>query len=112
MNKSKIYIVNNSGQDFSNAFDYTDLTRCDAQVNLTEGSQSIFDIDRMICKIKERLKDSLKDDYILLSGSNILNVIAVGMQLQKYREANLLLYNAGERRYVMRMLTLDKIGAE
>ena len=112
MNKAKIYIVNDAGHDFSNAFDYTDLPRLQAQVNLTEGSQDIFDTDRMVYTIKQRLKHSLKEDYILLSGSSVLNAIAVGIQMLRFGEVNLLLYNAKERRYVLRTITLEKMGGK
>ena len=76
---------------------------------MTEGSQDIFDTDRLIYTIKQRLKESLKEDCILLSGSSVLNVIAVLIQLLKFEEANLLIYNAKERRYVLRTITLEKM---
>jgi len=109
MNATKIFIVNNAGHNFENAFDYTDLPRKKAEVNMTEGCQDIFDTDRLIYTIKERLEDSLRGDYILLSGSSVLNVIAVVIQLQKFREANLLIYHVKERRYVLRTITLEKM---
>jgi len=112
MNKSRIYVVNDAGHDFSNAFDCTGLSKDKAQINLTQDSQDIFDTDRLIHEIRDRLKDSAKIDYILLSGSSILNVISVVIQLLKFKEANILLYNARARKYVVRTITLQKMGGK
>jgi len=109
MTYSKIFICNYAGHDVSDAFRYTKLSPEEAQINLTEGNVDIFDVDRLIYFIKNRLKESSPEDYLLLSGGNILNCIAFSIWLQMHGIVKILIYNAKEKRYILREITHTKI---
>jgi hypothetical protein len=105
MNYSRIYVTNYAGHDLSHAFRFTALSRKEAQVNLTEGNVDIFDITRLIYTIKQKIRQSNKDDFLLLSGSIILNCIAFSQWLERHGMVNLLIYNSKERCYTLRKIT-------
>ena len=109
MNKNKIFVANFSGHDIEKAFDHTDLDPFKAQINLTEGNVDVFNLDRLIYVIKQKVRDSKPTDLLLLCGSVIINAIAVCQWLEKHGMARLLIYHAKERRYVLKEITHVKM---
>lgn len=109
MAKSKIYVANYSGHDISKAFEYTDLSPQEAQINLTEGNIDIFNTDRLIYTLKEKIRASHPEDLLLLCGSGIINSIASCQWLEKHKVIRFLIYNVKEQRYVFREVTHQQI---
>lgn len=105
MTSSRIFVVNFAGHDFSKAFEYTGLPQEEAQINITEGNVDVFDIHRVVYTIKEKIKQSKEDDYLLLAGSIVLNCIAFSLWLERHGMVNLLIYNSKERCYTLRKIT-------
>lgn len=96
--EGKVFIVNHIGKDVSDAMRFGTL------VPVTEGSVNIFNIDR----VKFDLSDTLdlhhfdnKNDYILLSGSTVLNFV-IGMLAAKYGSVNILIWDAKRQEYAER----------
>lgn len=109
MNNGKIFVVNFSGHNIEKAFDYTNIDPIKAQINLTEGNVDIFDLDRLIYVIKQKVRDSKPTDFLLLSGSVIINAIAVCQWLEKHGLVRLLIYHMKKKKYILRELTHTKM---
>lgn len=106
---SRIYVTNFAGHDLSDAFKFTRLSKEKAQVDITEGNVDIFDLERVIFVIKQKLKQSRRGDYLLFCGSILLAAVAFSIWLEKHKEVKLLLYNAKEKRYFLKRIKLSQI---
>lgn len=91
-----IYIVNSAGHNFSEAERF-------GQVEvLTEGKVNIFSTERIKGELEEGLRNVGKDDYLLLSGNVVLNVLAALIMKEKTGVINMLIYDAARKTYVPR----------
>ena len=52
------------------------------------------------------------DDWLLLSGSNIINVIAAAIVLNRHGEVKFLIYDAANKCYVPREINMKQITSE
>ena len=96
---AKVYVVNKSSHDFSEAKKFGQLVFC------TEGRMNRFGTNDMLRKVKDAMRDSEKEDYILLCSLNVLNSVACSIFARKHGTLNLLLYKEGE--YIERNHLLD-----
>ena len=85
----KVFIVNKSAHDFSQAEQYGELSF------MTEGRLNRFNINDMHRKIMDALKGSDKHDYIVPCSLNVLNSIACACFAVKHMKLNLLLFREG-----------------
>lgn len=100
----KVFIVNDSGHDYSSARVYGEL------VAMTKGTVPYIRKTRvlkMYRDITEILKDSKKEDYILQSGPSILFMISCIAFVVKHRRLNLLIFDG--KVYVVRNLLVDVV---
>ena len=95
----KVYIVNKSSHDFSAAEKFGKLIYC------TQGRMNRFATNDMIRKFKDAMRNSAKEDYVLLCALGVMNAIACSVFARKHGALNLLLYKDGE--YVERNHLLD-----
>ena len=94
---SKVYVMNKSGHDFSDAEKHGEL------VYLTEGKHNIFSTGAMIQDLKNKLRDfKPSEDFLLMSGSPFVAASAMSIILTKIRSVNVLLFDAKNRVYVPR----------
>jgi len=100
---SKVWIVNSAGHDFDAAKSYGEL------IPLTVGRVNIFNVERLLSEFKGMLANHEKDDWILLSGNAVLNVLAVAIVLAKHGEVKMLLYDVIKKEYVPREIKFDEI---
>lgn len=100
---SKVWIVNSAGHNFDAAESYGEL------IPLTVGKVNIFNVERLIREFKGMLANHKKEDWILLSGNVILNVLAVAIVLIKHGEVRMLLYDVIKKEYVPREIKFDEI---
>lgn len=99
MEESKVYIVNYAGYDYSAAMKYGKL------VPVTKGTVEIFKEHRMAYDIKQALVDfDPNKDYLLFSGSSIINVVASSIILAKFESYKCLIYGAKRGDYVERTI--------
>jgi hypothetical protein len=103
---SNVWIVNDGGHDFTDAAKYGKL------VSLTTGNINVFNVDRLQCSLAKALDIYKPADFLLLTGSTIINVLAVGIVLKQHGFAQILLYNAKDRNYIPRTITTHKTKKE
>ncbi len=99
----KVYIPNKSIHDFSAAEPFGEL------VFLSEGSLSRYKSSRIYRLFQNILKDSKRDDYLLVSGLTVLNLIAALILYDLHGQVNLLLFrnsNKGKH-YLERVIKID-----
>lgn len=88
----KVFVVNKSSHDYSKAEEFGEL------VFMTEGNiPSKFDTSRMYRIFYEYLKNSNSEDYILITGMNIMCSIASAMFATMHSRLNLLIYKQATR---------------
>ena len=97
---TKVYIPNKSIHDFSSAEEFGDL------YYLSEGNINRYNTSRLFRKFYPLLKDSQKEDYLLISGLTIANIVAAFILTLKHKRLNLLLFKTYNSRkgYVERIL--------
>jgi hypothetical protein len=96
---TKVFIVNRSFHDFSEAKKYGEL------VYLSEGSMDRYEINNMARQFKSVFEQSTKDDYIVLCSLNSMNAIACSIFAVMHGTLNLLLFKQGKG-YIERNLIL------
>ena len=96
----KVFVVNYSGHDLSAATKFGKL------IFLTESREiNVFDTDGLLVDLRMKLKDAEEGDFLLLSGSPVLNILAASVLLMRYGVLNLLIFNSKSREYVARTVT-------
>ena len=104
---SKFLIANATGHDFTSARKFGDEL-----VPITQGRINIFNFKAMVEEFKTIMKPYEKDDWLLLSGSNIINVIAAAIVLNRHGEVKFLIYDAANKCYVPREINMKQITSE
>lgn len=94
-----VWIANrNPARDYSRAKEYGPLRE------LTVGSVNVFALERVLADLHAALGEARPDDYLLLSGTNVVNAFAVALWLRRFGRVRLLLYDYKETRYWLREL--------
>lgn len=96
---TKVYIVNKSAHDFTEAEKYGEL------VFVTEGRLNRFNINDMHRRAKESFEDSVSADYIVPCSLNVLNSIVCATFAVMHKKLNLLLFKQGS--YIERNIVFD-----
>ncbi len=86
----KVYIVNKSFHDFSDAKKFGEL------IYLSEGRMDRYEINNMARQFEEVMKDSTSEDYIALCALSAMNAIACWLFGIKHGTLNLLLFKNGK----------------
>lgn len=94
----KVWIVNEAGHDFSPAEEYGELKA------LTVGDVNPLKVDRIAYNLARGIGGFIddKEDYLLLSGTPILNALAVHLWLRKFPKCKILQWNAPKGEYALR----------
>jgi len=92
----KVYVVNKSAHDFSSALDFGEL------IYLSEGPMNRYSTNNMHRQFGEILESSNPEDYILICGLGVMNVIACSLFVHRHQRLNLLLFKQGQ--YIERNL--------
>jgi len=82
----KVFVVNKSSHDYSNAEEFGNL------VFMTEGSLNRFSTSKMFRLFEKFIIRSKPHDYILISGMTVMCCIACSMFASKHGRLNLLIY--------------------
>jgi hypothetical protein len=101
-----VYIVNKGCHDYSKAQEFGTL------VYLSRDSYSRFSTGKIFRIFRELMKDSTKEDYILISGLSVMSSVACSIFAAKHQRINLLLYNSGpkiEEHYVRRTVVMEDL---
>lgn len=102
---AKVFIVNDSGHDFSSAKTRGQL------VVLSTGKVNVFATDRLLKELEEGLKDSGPDDYLLPAGNSVASCLAYSVLLVKHQKVNLLIYSFKNFEYEIRTVRAQQYGA-
>lgn len=97
---AKVFVANYAGHDLSDAERFGEL------IYVTEGNVNVFNTDRMMFTILKCLKDNNYDpdkDYILLSGSMVINFL-IGLLCTK---SKLLIWDPKIKQYEEREAEYD-----
>ena len=101
MNKSKVFVINKGGHDFTEATNFGDI------VYLSEGSLNRYAVTNMYRKFAPGISSSKPNDYILITGLTTMACIACAMFAHMHGRLNLLLFKSG--RYIERTLVLEEL---
>lgn len=100
---NKVYVCNYAGHNIHLAERYGEL------VILTEGKVNIFNTDRLLNELAQKLKDYKKQDYILLSGSPVIVFLISLVLSHKVDEFNMIIYNTKLGDYEIRRVFAKNI---
>lgn len=95
---AKVYVVNNVHHDFSKAEQYGEL------VYVTKGQLPIFKTSTVRAMLEKGLVKFTKDDYLLISGPAIVNIMAATLLFNKFDTVKFLVFDAKQQNYVVRHL--------
>lgn len=95
---AKVYIVNDANYDYSKAEQYGEL------VCVTRGKLPIFKTSTVRVMLEKGLASFTKDDYLLISGPAIVNVMAAIVLFNKFDTVKFLAFDAKQQNYVVRHL--------
>lgn len=73
-------------------------------VPITEGNVNHFNVDRLAVSIVEKLHDADEEDYVVISGSPLLNVVVTQLWLRRFKKLKLLQYSVRQNNYVVRLM--------
>jgi hypothetical protein len=95
---NKVYVVNKTGHDFSDAERFGEL------VFLSEGYMNRYATNNIIRQFQEVMSESGPKDYIVTCSLNVMNSIACAVFAHKHGTLNLLLFKNGvyiERNHIL-----------
>lgn len=95
----RVFVTNYAGHD------YSALNKYGKQVFITKGFISFQGLDRVKFTVAQGMMDSTAEDWLALSGTNILNVIAAVLWYQRHGRVKVLNYDKENRQYRELILT-------
>jgi len=95
---TKVYVVNNANHNYSKAEQYGEL------VYITKGKLPIFKTGTVRAMLEKGLVKFTKDDYLLISGPAIVNIMAATLLFNKFDTVKFLVFDAKQQDYVVRHL--------
>lgn len=102
--KPTVWLVNESGHDYTDAETYGQLRA------ITVHNIDPFNVDRLMWQISHVIaRLSHRDDYLLISGTPILTGLAMTMWLKTHDQCNILQWHAKDRVYVLSTITRDQL---
>lgn len=82
---TRVYVANYAGHDYSTALrQYGELHP------VIMGFIPFENLDRVKYRVAEALRDSWEEDWLILSGANIINVLAALIMFIKHRKVKIL----------------------
>lgn len=97
----RVFVTNYAGHD------YSALNRYGKKVFITKGFISFQGLDRVKFQVAQGLMDCGPEDWLALSGTNILNVIAAVLWYQRHGRVKVLNYDKESRQYRELILTTE-----
>lgn len=88
-----VWIANEGGHD------YKDAERFGRLMPITTGSVNPFNPDRLMVMVSHRLRVAAKEDFLAISGSPMLNAVALAMWLRRFGMCNVLLWSHRDKEY-------------
>lgn len=82
-----VFVVNFAGHD------YTQAEKWGPVRPMTMGFVSFESLDRLVFQFAGEIEKTSKDDWLLLSGAGVLNVIAAVIWFWKHKKINILVHD-------------------
>lgn len=79
--------------------DYSDARRWGQLVQITQGSIDTMNRDDLEDRIRRKLSDASKNDWVLLSGAPLVNILTVKVFLERFGSAKLLQWDGVLKEY-------------
>lgn len=98
--KPIVWLVNEGGHDYRLARKWGRI------VPLTAGNINPFQVDRLIVNLSQRLQMAQENDFIVVSGVALTNMLVLAIWLAKFPRANILQWAVQGSRYIK--LTIDR----
>lgn len=105
MNKApttRIYVVNDAGHRYDLALGLVENGKL---IPLTVGDVNPTQVDRLSFLLTQQIARSSPKDYLLLSGTPVLNAIAAALWILRHSEMRLLIFDAKIQGYVEKIVT-------
>lgn len=102
----KVYIPNDSGQDFKSAEAFGEL------VPMTTGTQNRWNMRGCYHTFFEKLQDSEPDDYLMLVGMATQIAIATGILARRHGVVNYLIFDPKHSSYQDCRITFSEVMSE
>jgi len=110
MNNSKVYITNFFPyQNYDGAFKHTNLSKEEAQCIMFKGFFPLRNLNKLCFEINEKIKDSKKNDLLLLTGKGILDGLVLWIWLMKHHAVKILIFNQQQDKYFMQALSVEDL---
>ena len=96
----KIFVPNKSIHDFSSAEEFGDI------IFLSEGNLNRYNTSKIYRLFYPIMKNSTPDDYLLVTGLPMANLVAAFILIKKHKRLNLLLFKSSKNKkeYLERIL--------
>lgn len=102
--ENKVWILNRkSYHDYSKAERYGELNEIFGE------DLPIFQTDKLIQMIREKIEIFSIEDSLLLSGNPLINIIAVSYLLSKHKQLKVLLFNVFNGDFILRTLRKEDL---
>lgn len=96
MVNQKVYIVSNTGHDYTPAERRGDL------VFIFGSKVNVFATDKMVKEVEQCLKDSSSEDFLLASGAAPASCAAFSVLMRKHAKVNFLIWSFRNQVYEIR----------
>lgn len=103
MNGERVWITNYAGHDYKSAEKYGEFKY------ITRGYVSFQSLDRVKYQIAETLKDSQKDDWLLISGRPLISILASFIWFYMHKQVKLLSWDQKTNKYRELIITEDNL---
>jgi len=101
--RKTVWIVNEGGHDYSAAETFGNL------IPVTVGAINPFNPDRIMVNVREIFKLARADDWVLISGNQMLCMVVFAMWLERFGTANILQWSTKKHIYVPLHVTANAI---
>ena len=101
-----IFVTNYIDFDLDDAWQYAE--KGGSILPITKGRINIFNVDNLIRKIKAKLVQMTTDDWLIISGNPVVSSLVCSLVAQRFGKINLLLWDARNRAYVPRKVSLKE----
>ena len=101
-----IYIVNDAGHNFTLAIDIIPTGKF---VKMTKGKVNVTQADRMAYFMAEHIALSEDTDFLLLSGSPVLNALAAALWMVRHKKMTLLIFDGKGQKYIQNVIYRDNL---
>lgn len=98
-----VWIANEGGHPYSKASKFGRL------VPLTSNNVNYFNIDRLMMTIGPKMQAVQADDYMLVSGTPLINSVIIVMWLMKFDHVNLLQWSQSRGEYIEIVLLREAV---